>query len=314
MKNPLPRMVIAGGSGFLGQSLADWFHGRYDVVVLSRHATGGPHARGVSWDGQTAGDWASEIEGADVLMNMTGKSVNCRKTPENMKRMIESRVLSTDVLGRVIAECESPPRVWINASTATLYEHSLSVQHGESGPTGPTPGIHDEFSIEIGRQWEGAFHRASCAGVRQVIQRTSMVLGRAPDTVFDVMCGLVRKGLGGRQGSGKQFVSWVHIEDYCRLTEWMIDSADAEGVYNVCAPEPIRNADQMKIYREALGVPIGLPASGWILELGAVFMRTETELILKSRNVIPARLLSEGFEFVYPDMKTAVANLLAASS
>ena len=303
------RMVIAGGSGFLGRALARYFEHRYDVVVLSRTSRPVPGARVVEWDGCTMGAWSIELEGAAVLINLSGRSVNCRATRRNKREMMDSRVLATRVLGDVIAICDDPPPVWINAGTATIYRHSLERAYGEDGEIGATPGLGDGFAIEIAMAWEQAFGEAARDGVRQIIQRTAMVMGNEAETVYDVLSGLARRGIGGRQGSGDQFVSWLHIDDYCRITDWMINTVEAEGVYNVCAPEPVTNAAMMAQFRKQVGATCGLPSPRWLLEVGAFFMRTETELILKSRNTVPRRLLAEGFEFQHSEFAAAMAAL-----
>jgi uncharacterized protein len=302
-------MVIAGGSGFLGRNLAAHFAPHYDVVVLTRGAAVGPHARAVQWDAQTAGPWACELDGAAVLINLTGRSVNCRYNAANKETMMTSRIASTHILGESVANSHAPPPVWINSSTATIYKHTLGPPHGEDGEIGATPSVKDAFAVEIAQRWEAAFFKAACPGVRQVVQRTAIVMANEPGTAFDVLGCLARKGLGGAQAGGRQFVSWLHIDDYCRITEWLVANEDAHGVYNVCAPNPLTNAGMMKTLRSMVGLKIGLPAPRWLLEIGAFFMRTETELILKSRNVVPTRLLTQGFRFGFSEFGPAMKDL-----
>ena len=302
-------MVIAGGSGFLGRNLAAHFAPHYDVVVLTRGTAAGPHARAVQWDAQSTGPWTRELDGAAVLINLTGRSVNCRYNATNKEAMMTSRITSTRLLGEAVANCDAPPPVWINSSTATIYKHTLGAPHAEDGEIGATPSVKDAFAVEIAQRWEAAFFEASCPCVRQVVQRTAIVMANEQGTAFDVLGGLARKGLGGAQAGGNQFVSWVHIDDYCRITEWLVANDDAHGVYNVCAPDPLTNAAMMRTLRAIAGLKLGLPAPRWLLEIGAFFMRTETELIIKSRNVVPTRLLTEGFRFKFTEFRTAVNDL-----
>ena len=308
------KVVLAGGSGFLGRSLAAHLSAQFEVVVLSRGTPDIPHARVVTWDARNLGEWTTELENAAALINLAGRSVNCRYNETNKRLMMDSRTLSTRALGQALAACSQPPPVWINSSTATIYKHTLGPAHGEDGEIGSTPEVKDEFAIDIATAWEREFFEAPVPGVRRVAQRTAMVMANEPETVFDVLSGLCRKGLGGRQGSGDQYVSWLHIEDYCLVTEWMIRNPEVSGVYNVCAPNPVTNREMMAAFRKSVGISIGLPASRWMLEIGALFMRTETELILKSRRVIPARLLDEGYAFLYTDFSRAVEELAANES
>jgi uncharacterized protein (TIGR01777 family) len=306
------RIILAGGSGFLGGVLAKHFAGlSWNVVVLTRHPkprTDG--AREVAWDGKSAGDWASELEGADAVVNLSGKSVDCRCTPANRKLLIESRTLPTRAVGEAISRCMNPPRVWLNASSATLYKHTFDTPMDENGAQGATREAKDEFSIEIINQWERALIEAQTPRTRKVAMRTTMVLGLSRNSVVPVLRRLTRLGLGGRMGSGRQFVSWMHELDFCRAAEWLIAHEELSGPVNFAAPNPLPNSEMMRTFREVCGVPIGLPATEWMLEIGAFFLRTETELIIKSRRVVPGKLLAGGFEFRFPQFRGALENLL----
>lgn len=307
------RLILAGGSGFLGQELAKYFQALgWEVVVLTRSPQANRAAREVAWDAETLGDWARELEGAAVVMNLTGRSVDCRYTPTNRRLIIESRVNSTRAVGQAIAQCAQPPRVWLNASSATIYRHTLGPAWDESGTDfAPTPAVKDEFSLEVIHAWERALNEAQTPHTRKVALRTTMVLGHARNSVFPVLCRLARFGLGGRMGSGGQFVSWLHEVDFCRAVEWIIAHEELAGPVNFAAPNPLPNAEMMRLFREAVGAPFGLPAAEWMLEVGAVFLRTETELILKSRRVVPGKLLRSGFTFRFPTMREAIADLRA---
>jgi uncharacterized protein len=304
------KIILAGGSGFLGTALARRFVAAGDdVIVLTRspqERTDG--VREVSWDARTLGDWAALVDGADVVINLTGKSVDCRYTEKNRRAIIASRVDSTRTVGEAIARCAKPPGVWLNASSATIYKHTLDRAADESGETGATAEAKDEFSIEVIRQWERALDEARTPNTRKVALRITMVFG-AGGGVFPVLRRLARFGLGGRMGSGKQFVSWIHEEDFCRAIEWLIERNHLSGLINLAAPNPLTNAEMMRLVRKECGVPFGLPAAEWMLEIGAFFLRTETELMLKSRRVIPGKLPASGFEFHFPILENALRNL-----
>ncbi len=307
-----PRIILAGGSGFLGQALARHFSFLgWEVVVLTRHpATSIPGARQIAWDGETLGSWTRELEGAAAVVNLSGRSVDCRYTSANRRILIDSRVEPTRVLGEAIARCEMPPKVWLNASSATIYRHTLGAAWDETGSDfTSTPAVHDEFSLDIIHAWEHAFYSANTPRTRRVALRTTMVLGHGSNSVFPVLRRLARLGLGGRMGSGNQFVSWLHQDDFCRAVEWLLAREEVSGPVNLAAPNPLTNAEMMQLFRELAGAPFGLPASEWMLEIGAFFLRTETELILKSRRVIPGKLLAGGFQFRLPTMREALLDL-----
>jgi uncharacterized protein (TIGR01777 family) len=304
------KIIIAGGSGFLGTALARTFVARGDeVFVLTRepqNRTDG--AKDISWDAKTLGDWAGLIDGANVVLNLTGKSVDCRYTEKNRRLIIASRVDSTRVVGEAIARCKNPPHVWLNASSATLYKHNPAQPADESGPTGATAEAKDEFSIDVIHQWERALNEAPTPQTRKVALRITMVFG-LESGVFPVLRRLARFGLGGKMGSGKQFVSWIHEEDFCRVIEWVIEHDDLTGPINLAAPNPLTNAEMMQLVRKECGAPFGLPATEWMLEIGAFFLRTETELIIKSRRVVPGKLSASGFQFHFPQLEDALRNL-----
>lgn len=306
------RIILAGGSGFLGQALARHFKERgWEVIVLTRSTDATLAGDGkVGWDGESLGEWARELEGAEAVVNLSGRSVDCRYTARNRREIMESRIRPTRVLGEAIARCQQPPRVWLNASTATLYSHTFGPAWDEAGEMEAAPEARDKFSVEVGKAWEKAlFDSPASPATRKVALRLSMVLGHGRNSVFPVLCRLTRFGLGGRMGSGRQFVSWVHVLDFCRAIEWLIEHEELSGAVNLCGPNPLPNAEMMRLFRELVGMPVGLPATEWMLEIGAFFMRTETELILKSRRVVPGRLLASGFEFRFERMEEAIRAL-----
>ncbi len=308
-----PRLVLAGGSGFLGQALAKHFQALgWRIVVLTRSPQADRAALEVQWDAETLGAWTSELEGAAAVVNLTGRTVDCRYNAKNRHDILASRVNSTRVIGQAIAQCAQPPRVWLNASSATIYRHTLGAAWDESGTDfAATPEVKDAFSLEVIHAWERALDEAQTPRTRKVALRTTLVLGRARNSVFPVLRRLARLGLGGRMGSGEQFVSWLHETDFLRAVEFVIAHEELSGSVNFAAPNPVPNHELMRAFRELVGMPLGLPATAWMLEVGAFFLRTETELILKSRRVVPGKLLKAGFEFRFPELRAALAELQA---
>ncbi|MDA0840013.1 MAG: TIGR01777 family oxidoreductase [Planctomycetota bacterium] len=304
------KIVIAGGSGFLGRTLIKWFgrSGR-ELVVLSRRPAEMEGARIAIWDGRTVGEWAKELDGAEALINLAGRSVDCRYHARNRRAVMDSRVDSTRALGEAICRCSNPPTVWLNSSTATIYKHTYGPAHDEQGEIGADAEAKDAFSIEVARAWEKEFSNSKTPSTRKVILRAAMVLGAEDGGVFQVLRRLTRLGLGGRMGHGRQFVSWIHAADFCRAVEWLLHNNNAEGIYNLSSPHPVTNSEMMATFRKASGVPFGLPAARWMLEIGAFFLRTETELIIKSRRVVPGRLLDEGFTFQFPHIEEAIEEI-----
>jgi uncharacterized protein (TIGR01777 family) len=307
------KIVISGGSGQVGTILARHFHAKRDeVVVLSRKPTVCPW-RVVSWDAQTYGEWAKELDGADVVINLAGRSVNCRYTPANRREIIDSRVHSTRVVGEAIASCARPPRVWLQSSTATIYAHRYDAANDERTGSlgGSEPNAPDtwKFSIDVATSWEKALDAADTPHTRKIAMRSAMTMSPDRNGVFDVLLGLVRRGLGGRSGDGKQFISWIHEVDFIAAVEWLIQHDEMSGAVNISAPEPLPNAEFMRTLREAWGVRFGLPTTRWMVELGAWAMRTESELVLKSRRVVPERLLESRFAFRFPSWPDAASDL-----
>ena len=298
------KVVIPGGSGQVGMVLARAFHAEgHEVVVLSR-SSGSQPWRFVHWDGATAGPWVDEIDGSDIVINLAGRSVNCRYTAANRREILESRILSVRAVGDAIANAKRPPRAWLQASTATIYAHRFDAPNDESTGIlgGEEPGAPDtwRFSIEVARGWERALAEATTPSTRKVALRSAIIMSPDRGGAFDMLLGLVRVGLGGTAGDGRQFVSWIHFEDFIRAVHWVIDHDAMDGAVNVAAPNPLPNREFMRDLRAAWGTAIGMPATNWMLELGAIALRTETELILKSRRVVPERLLESGFSFTHP--------------
>jgi uncharacterized protein len=306
------KVVIPGGTGQVGRILARALRTRgHEVVVLSR---GSSSAGVVTWDGRTVGDWAREIDGADAVINLAGRSVNCRYTKTNMQQMLDSRVDSTEAVGVSIGRAAQPPRVWLQMSTATIYAHSFDAPNDEAtgilgGGEPDAPGYW-RFSIDIPKAWERAQREAATPATRRVALRTAMVMSPDRGGVFDALLRLTRVGLGGPIAGGHQFVSWIHEHDFVRAVELLIRRDDIEGPVNLVSPGPLVQRDFMAALRKGWGARIGLTATKWMVELGAFFLRTDTELILKSRRVIPARLLDVGFVFEFPTWPDAAKDLV----
>jgi uncharacterized protein len=313
MTTPL-RIVLPGGSGQVGTILARYFHAQgHDVVVLARTATPAPW-RVVNWDGATLGNWTSELENADVLINLAGRSVDCRYTPANRRAIKESRIQTTHLLGQAIGQSVHPPRLWMNASTATIYRHALDrpmdEQTGEIGGNELNAPAKWRFSIDVATSWERAFFDAVTLKTRKIALRSAMIMSPDRGGVFDTLLRLVRFGLGGTTASGMQFVSWIHDADFLRSIAYLIDRNEIDGPVNIASPNPIPNWEFMRALRQAWGTRIGLPAASWMLDIGTIFLRTETELVLKSRRVIPGRLVEAGFRFQFPEWVSAAQNLV----
>ncbi|PUZ27543.1 hypothetical protein GA0116948_103177 [Chitinophaga costaii] len=306
MKNK--KIIIAGGTGFIGQSLVQYFGAENDIIVLARHPKENHHrTRYVLWDGQRAGAWQQHLEGADLLINLSGKSVNCRYTPENKQAIFDSRTQSTKALSQAVQNLQQPPKVWINAASATIYRYSLDRPMDET-----TGEIENDFSVQVCKQWEQSFNDLTLPHTRKIILRIAVTLGAAEGGVMGPYLALVKYYLGGHQGNGKQMYSWVHIDDVCRMMAWAFENPAAQGVYNCSAPNPVPNRTFMQTLRAATGHHVGLPAPTWMLKIGAWMIGTETELLLKSRWVIPARARAEGYTFKWPELKPAMVNIVQA--
>lgn len=308
MQQPAPpKLILAGGNGFLGKHLRQHFSQLgYRVVLLSRSAA--TEADTVRWDARTLGAWSAELEGADLLVNMAGRSVDCRYTEAHKREILTSRVDSTRVLGEAVAACTRPPRVWLNSSTATIYAHTEGEQPANTEAAGV---IGTGFSVEVATAWEAVLWAAPTPHTRRVALRTSIVLGR-DGGAFPVIAKLARRGLGSPQGSGRQWVSWLHVADFCRAVAFLATQTTEAGAFNVCAPHPLPNEAFNALLCRALRPLVRLPQPEWLLQLGAWLLQTETELILKSRKVVPQRLVEAGFVFQYPTCERAIKDLLGA--
>ena len=332
MKNK--KIVIAGGTGFIGQALAAFFGKDNDIVILGRHipadnptpdtashppaphntnnayttklltSADGYRIQYLYWDGlRVEKPWAAAIDGCDLVINLAGKSVNCRYTSKNKQEIFDSRTDSTRAIGLAIRDAVVPPKVWINAASATIYRHAEDRPQDEY-----TGEYQNDFSVQVCKKWEKTFDDQRTPFTRKVTLRMAVTLGTG--SVIVPYLRLLKFGLGGRQGSGRQMYSWVHIEDLCRVVRWIYERDRLEGVYNVCSPHPLSNRQFMRSLRKVSGHLIGLPAFTWMLKIGALLIGTETELILKSRWVLPTKLLQTGFIFRYPDAEEAIKDII----
>jgi hypothetical protein len=306
------KIVIPGGTGQVGTLLARGFVADgHEVVVLSRSPRWAAW-RVLRWDAEATGEWAGEIDGADAVINLAGRSVNCRYSAKNRRLIKESRIDSTRAIGQAIARAARPPRVWLQASTATIYSHRYDAPNddltGILGDCAMGPRAW-QFSIDVAKSWEQAAEEVIVPKTRKVLLRSAMTMSPDAGGVFDVLLGLVRYGLGGAAGNGRQYVSWIHDQDFIRAVYWLMDHSELSGPVNLSSPNPLPNAEFMRMLRSAWGIGFGLPATEWLLEVGAYFIRTETELVLKSRRVVPRRLLESGFEFQFPGWAEAASDL-----
>ena len=301
------KMIIAGANGFLGKYLCRWFHERgWEVVGLNRNGGVTPEAKSVFWDGRSLGEWAGELEGAEVIINLAGKSVNCRYGKKNKALIFQSRLESTSVLGEAIRQCDRPPRRWLNSSTATIYRHAEDRPQDEE-----TEELGTGFSVEVAKAWEKELRESEVPdGVKKVALRSAIVIANEPGSAFDYLRRIAWLGLGGRMGSGRQKMSWIHVDDFCGAIEWMIEREELQDFYNLSAPNPTDNAGCMAGFRRIAGRRLGMPATRWMLAIGTFLMRSESELVLKSRWVLPNRLLAEGFEFQWSDFDEALDALV----
>jgi uncharacterized protein (TIGR01777 family) len=313
------KIVIVGGSGFIGQSLAEYFGEDNHIVILKRgvsHANNNSfgstalsnevkgNVRFVQWDGKNPGEWCKEIDGADVVINLAGKSVNCRYTKKNKQEIFDSRVNATKAIGNAIHNATVPPKLWVNAASATIYRHATDRPQDEY-----TGEIENDFSIQVCKLWEKTFFEQRTPFTRKVALRMAVTLGNGG--VMVPYLNLCKFGLGGMQGTGEQMYSWVHADDIGRAIDFLYEHTDMEGVYNVCSPYPVNNKTFMQTLRKVTHHAFGLPAYTWMLKIGAALMGTETELLLKSRWVVPTKLQEAGFEFKFTKLETAFKNIIS---
>ena len=309
------KVIIPGGTGQIGRILSRAFAAAGDeVVVLTRNPVASSSYRSVCWDGKTLCDWTRELEGADVVINLAGKSVNCRYGKENRREILESRTNSVHAIRRALENAKQPPRIWLQAATATIYAHRFDAPNDEFAGIigGNEPKAPDtwRFSIDVAKAWEKAVTEfGPLPKTRTVIMRSAMTMSPDRGGIFAHLLGVVRFGIGGPTAGGRQFVSWIHEADFVKAVQFLIGNADINGVVNICSPNPLPNSEFMRELRRAWGTRFAFPTPRWMLEIGTFLMRTESELVLKSRRVIPTKLLQHGFEFRFPYWLDAATEL-----
>lgn len=298
------KLIIAAGTGFLGQVLTNHFRDKFEeIIILTRGESKIKNTiKFVNWDAKTFSGWEKELENANVLINLTGKSVDCRYTKRNKKEILLSRIESTKILNKAVTRCANPPKHWLNSSTATIYRFSLDKEMDESNGE-----IGNDFSMNVAQSWEKAFFKTETPNTLKTALRTSIVLGRNGGA-FVPLKTLAKFGFGGKQGKGNQFISWIHEKDFARAIDFIIEK-EITGVINVVSSKPITNKDFMTILRKSVGVPFGVSVSELLLRIGSIIIKTESELVLKSRNVIPKRLQQYGFQFEFSSLEKALKNL-----
>ncbi|WP_338763514.1 TIGR01777 family oxidoreductase [Bernardetia sp. ABR2-2B] len=294
MKNK--KVILAGGTGFVGKYFQKKFSDLgYEVIVIARNTS-------VNW--KSLDEITEALEHSEMLINLAGKSVDCRYNEKNKNEILRSRTETTKILGEAIQKCKFPPKIWFNSSTATIYRHAedrpMTEKEGEIG-TG--------FSVGVATAWEKEFFNFELENTRQIALRMAIILGKDGGAI-PPLANIVRLGLGGKQGNGNQMFSWLHIYDLYRIILFLQENENLEGVFNCSSPNPVKNKELMQIFREKIKMPFGIPTPKFLLEIGAFMIRTETELLLKSRWVIPQRLQDEGFEFEYPRLEKAIEESL----
>ena len=316
MKNK--KIILAGGTGFMGQEMTKYFGKENEIVILTRQVNEKTNRNDydslsandlnnvsyLKWDGKTTGEWVKEMNEADLVINLAGKSVNCRYNEKNKNEIFDSRTDAVKAIGEAINKCDRPPSLWINASSATIYRHAMDRSQDEY-----TGEFHDDFSVQVCKRWEKTFYDQQTPQTRKVALRMAITLG--PGGILIPYFNLLKFGLGGKQASGKQMYSWVHIEDTCRMIEWIYDHKEMSGTYNSSSPNPVTNEEFMRIFRKVTGHVIGLPAYKWVLQIGAPLIGTELELVLKSRWVLPTRILETGFQFKHPLLEEALFDIIS---
>lgn len=301
----MKKLIITAGTGFLGQVLVHHFKDTFEeIVILTRGKSEmKDKIKYVHWNAKTLTGWEIELENADVLINLAGKSVDCRYTLQNKKEILDSRVDSTAILNEAVLGCKNAPKHWLNSSTSTIYRFSLDKQMDET-----TGEIGDDFSMNVAKTWEKTFFEVETRRTLKTALRTSIVLGKNGGA-FVPLKTLAKIGFGGKQGKGNQYISWIHEKDFARAIAFIIEK-QLTGIVNIVSPKPIPNCDFMATLRQTIKMPIGIPIPEFLLKMGAKIIKTETELVLKSRNVISKRLQENGFQFEYDTLEKAIRNLI----
>lgn len=303
----MKKVVITGGTGFIGKSLAKFLSEKgFEVVVIGRSASVSKNGiKSAQWDGKTLGKWTEELEEAAAVVNLAGKSVDCIKTKANREEILNSRIDSTKIIGQALYQCKNPPPVWVQMSTAHIYGDPHKEKITEDTPLG-----EEGLAPTVGKAWEKALLDYKPEPIREVRLRTSFVIGKNGGALVSLIK-IARMGLGGRVGSGEQGISWIHEYDLNQIILQSIEDTHFEGAYICSAPTPVSQAEFMKTLRSVLNIPIGLPSPIWLTRLGAnLVFRTDPELAIYGRYVVPKRLLNQGFQFKYQVLKTALEEII----
>jgi len=300
----MKKLIIAAGTGFLGKVLVNHFANKCEeIIILTRGSSKTTHhVRYVHWDAKTLSGWEAELENASVLINLAGKSVDCRYTTKNKKEILSSRVDSTKILNEAVLLCKNPPKHWLNSSTSTIYRFSLDKQMTEKNGE-----IGNDFSMNVAKAWEKTFFETKTLRTLKTALRTSIVLGKSGGA-FLPLKRLTQCGLGGKQGNGNQLISWIHEKDFARAVAFIIEK-ELIDVVNIVSPQPISNANFMSKLQKQLQIPIAISTPELLLKFGAKIIGTEPELVLKSRNVIPNKLINSGFEFEFNTLEETLKNV-----
>ncbi len=300
------KIVIFGANGYVGKYLTSYFEKKCENLITVSRKTETPIQKNrthLVWDGSSSGSWETSMEKADLVINLAGRSVNCRYTEKNKQEILDSRIQSTAIIGTAIQRLKFPPKVWMNMSSATIYRHAEDQHQDEYNGE-----IKNDFSVQVCKAWEKTFDDFELPFTRKIKLRTAIVLGKT-DGAFPRLIRLAKCFLGGKMGSGLQMFSWVHECDMARAIEFLYENNSAAGVYNIATTGAIKNKQLMAVLRQHLKVRAGIPSPVWLLKLGAIIIGTETELILKSRWVYPEKLVRLGFHFKYDTINAACADI-----
>lgn len=300
----MKKLIIAGGTGFIGEALINQFKEDYDIIVLSRkHIIDTDDVKYLKWDGNTIFADISLFENAEAFINLCGKNVNCRYTERNKQEIYDSRIKSCLALGKLINQLEVPPKVWLNTVSSTIYRHSLDRPNTESHYE-----IGQGFSVDVCHKWEGTINNIETPKTRKVLLRTSIVLGKNGGAMRPLLTA-VKLGLGGKQGNGKQMISWIHEGDLARMVQFIMEETELTGEFNAASPHPVMNKEFMKQLRSQWKIPFGIPAPKWALKVAKQIIGIDPELALKSRYVLPEKVMDAGFEFQYNTLKEAFVEI-----
>jgi uncharacterized protein (TIGR01777 family) len=304
----MSKIIIAGGDGFLGSKLSTHLlHKGHEVIILSRHKSGKQHKyQYVNWDGKTLGPWADELNGCEAIINLSGRSLNTSFTKKHKKEILDSRINTTNIIGQAIANAETPPKTWINGSAMGIYGSRNDEKLTEEAKAG------QGFIAKVCQKWEQSLFETHVPNTRKVAIRTALVLD-SKEGFLKPLITLTKLGMGGKAGTGKQFMPWIHVNDWVHLIDYMLFSSHLSGPVNAVAPNAVTNKDFMKALRKALNIPIGIPQPAILIQLGGKIIGTEAELILTGQNAYPQNALQQGFVFEHQQIQETLNHLFQQS-